>query len=184
MLRRKHVLLLISDIDISLDEIQVLEVLYKYERASSSELNYEIVWLPIVDRSDWNDSYQQKFLTLQSVMPWYTVNHPSIIEPAVIKYSKEKWRFVKKPIVVTLDPLGKVTCTNALNMMWIWGNVAFPFSTDKEESLWKAESWTIELFIDGLETNLPNWVHPSPTFIYVYIHINTFMILPLFVIIR
>ncbi|MBA0644144.1 hypothetical protein Goklo_028351, partial [Gossypium klotzschianum] len=158
VLRRKHVLLLISDLDISLDEIQVLEVLYKYERASSSELNYEIVWLPIVDRSAWNDSYQQKFLNLQSIMPWYTVNHPSVIEPAVIKYTKEKWRFVKKPIVVTLDPQGKVTCTNALNMMWIWGNAAFPFSTDKEESLWKSESWTIELLVDGLEPNLPNWM--------------------------
>ncbi|MBA0707744.1 hypothetical protein Golax_019764 [Gossypium laxum] len=158
VLRRKHVLLLISDLDISLDEIQVLEVLYKYERASSSELSYEIVWLPIVDRSAWNDSYQQKFLNLQSIMPWYTVNHPSVIEPAVIKYTKEKWRFVKKPIVVTLDPLGKVTCTNALNMMWIWGNAAFPFSTDKEESLWKSESWTIELLVDGLEPNLPNWM--------------------------
>ncbi|MBA0552426.1 hypothetical protein Golob_023236 [Gossypium lobatum] len=158
VLRRKHVLLLISDLDISLDEIQVLEVLYKYERASSSELSYEIVWLPIVDRSAWNDSYQQKFLNLQSIMPWYTANHPSVIEPAVIKYTKEKWRFVKKPIVVTLDPLGKVTCTNALNMMWIWGNAAFPFSTDKEESLWKSESWTIELLVDGLEPNLPNWM--------------------------
>ncbi|XVF08799.1 hypothetical protein REPUB_Repub07fG0034400 [Reevesia pubescens] len=157
VLRRKHVLLLISDLDISNDEIQVLEILYKYERVSS-ELNYEIVWLPIVDRSAWNDSYQQKFLIVQSNMPWYTVNHPSIIEPAVIKYTREVWRFVKKPIVVTLDPQGKVTCPNALNMLWIWGNAAFPFNTEKEESLWKSESWTVELLVDGLEVNLATWM--------------------------
>ncbi|OMO94428.1 hypothetical protein CCACVL1_06011 [Corchorus capsularis] len=157
VLRRKHVLLLISDLDISHDEIQVLELLYKYERVSS-ELNYEIIWLPIVDKSTWNDTYQQKFLNLQSMMPWYTVHHPSIIEPAVIKYTKEVWRFVKKPIVVTLDPLGKVTCPNALNMLWIWGNAAFPFSSEKEESLWKQESWNIELLVNGLEANLPNWM--------------------------
>ena len=165
VLRRKHVLLLISDLDISHDEIQVLEVLYNYER---SELNYEIVWLPIVDRSTWNDSYQQKFLSLQSNMPWYTVNHPSVIEPAVIKYTKEVWRFVKKPILVTLDPQGKVTCPNALNMLWIWGNLAFPFSTEKEESLWKAEAWRIELLVDGLEANLLTWVHPQIPLILAY----------------
>ncbi|XP_022737462.1 protein SIEVE ELEMENT OCCLUSION B-like [Durio zibethinus] len=158
VLRRKHVLLLISDLDISHDEIQVLVVLYKYEREATHELNYEIVWLPIVDRSAWNESFQEKFLNLQSIMPWYTVNHPSIIEPAVIKYTREVWRFVKKPIVVTLDPQGKVTCPNALNMLWIWGNTAFPFSTEKEESLWKLEAWRIELLVDGLEVNLPTWM--------------------------
>ncbi|KAK8690800.1 hypothetical protein V6N13_074326 [Hibiscus sabdariffa] len=157
VLRRKHVLLLISDLDISLDEIQILEVLYKYERVTL-ELNYEIVWLPIVDRSSWNDGYEQKFKSLQSIMQWYTVSHPSNIEPAVVKYTREVWRFVKKPIMVTLDPQGKVTCTNALNMMWIWGNSAFPFSTEKEESLWKAETWTIELLVDGLEPNIPTWM--------------------------
>ncbi|XVE56680.1 hypothetical protein DITRI_Ditri04bG0030100 [Diplodiscus trichospermus] len=157
VLRRKHVLLLISDLDIPLDEIQVLEVLYKYERVSSGH-NYEIVWLPIVDRSAWNDNYQEKFSSLQSIMPWYTVSHPTIIQPALIKYAREVWRFVKKTIVVTLDPKGKVTCTNALNMLWIWGNAAFPFSTEKEESLWKAEAWTIELLVDSLEPNLPNWI--------------------------
>ena len=82
ILRRKHVLLLISDLDISHDEIQVLEFIYKGERVST-KLNYEIIWLPIVDRSAWNDNYELKFLSLQSIMPWYTVDHPSIIEPAI-----------------------------------------------------------------------------------------------------
>ena len=159
ILRTKHVLLLISDLDISHDEIQVLEFIYKSERVLT-KLNYEIIWLPIVDRSAWNDNYELKFLSLQSIMPWYTVHHPSIIEPAVIKYTREVWRFVKKPIVVTLDPQGKVTCPNALNMLWIWRSTAFPFSTEKEESLWKEEAWTIELLVDGVETNLPIWVHP------------------------
>ncbi|KAK8489347.1 hypothetical protein V6N12_055363 [Hibiscus sabdariffa] len=155
MLRRKHVLLLISDLDIIQDEIQILEALYKYDRG---DVNYEIVWLPIVDRSAWNDGYQQRFSSLQLMMPWYTVSHPLIIEPAVVKYTREVWNFVKKPIVVTLDPQGKVTCPNALNMLWIWGNAAFPFTTEKEASLWKAESWTLELLVDGLEPNLPNWM--------------------------
>ncbi|PPS13114.1 hypothetical protein GOBAR_AA07540 [Gossypium barbadense] len=131
VLRRKHVLLLISDLDISEEEIRVLEVVYK-ERVSSG-LNYEIIWLPIVDRTTWNNGYQEKFSTLQSIMSWYTVSHHVAIEPAVIKYIREEWGFVKKPIAVTLNPQGKVLCPNALSMMWIWGNSAFPFSSEKEE---------------------------------------------------
>ncbi|PPD94444.1 hypothetical protein GOBAR_DD08573 [Gossypium barbadense] len=157
VLRRKHVLLLISDLDSSHEEIRVLEALYKGERVSS-ELNYEILWLPIVDRSTWNDGFEQKFLSLKSIMSWYTVKHPFAIEPAVIKYIMEVWGFFKKPIAVTLDPQGKVLCPNALNMMWIWGNSAFPFSSEKEESFWKAEAWTLELLVHRLEPNLPTWM--------------------------
>ncbi|TYI34477.1 hypothetical protein ES332_A03G012100v1 [Gossypium tomentosum] len=144
VLRRKYVLLLISDIDISKEEIRVLEVVYK-ER------------LPIVDRTTWNNGYQEKFSTLQSIMSWYTVSHHVAIEPAVIKYIREEWGFVKKPITVTLNPQGKVLCPNALSMMWIWGNSAFPFSSEKEESFWKAKPWTLDLIVGHLETNLPTW---------------------------
>ncbi|PPS13116.1 hypothetical protein GOBAR_AA07542 [Gossypium barbadense] len=107
VLRRKHVLLLISDLDISQEEIRVLEDVYK-ERVSSG-LNYEIIWLPVMDRTTWNDGYQEKFSTLQSIMSWYTVSHHVAIEPAVIKYIREEWGFVKKPIAVTLNPQGKVS---------------------------------------------------------------------------
>ncbi|TYI34475.1 hypothetical protein ES332_A03G011900v1 [Gossypium tomentosum] len=156
VLRRKHVLLLISDLDISQEEIRVLEDVYK-ERGSSG-LSYEIIWLPIVDRTTWNNGYQEKFSTLQSIMSWYTVSHHVAIEPAVIKYIREEWGFVKKPIAVTLNPQGKVLSPNALNMMWIWGNSAFPFSSEKEESFWKAEPWTLDLLVGRVEPNLPTWV--------------------------
>ncbi|MBA0762182.1 hypothetical protein Gotri_024724 [Gossypium trilobum] len=156
VLGRKHVLLLISDLSISQEEIRVLEDVYK-ERVSSG-LNYEIIWLPIVDRTTWSDYYREKFSTLQSIMSWYTVSQHVAIEPAVIKYIREEWGFVKKPIAVTLNPQGKVLCPNALNMMWIWGNSAFPFSSEKEESFWKATPWTLDLLVGRLEPNLPTWV--------------------------
>ncbi|XP_040959959.1 protein SIEVE ELEMENT OCCLUSION B [Gossypium hirsutum] len=138
------------------EEIWVLEDVYK-ERVSSG-LNYEIIWLPVMDRTTWNDGYQEKFSTLQSIMSWYTVSHHVAIEPAVIKYIREEWGFVKKPIAVTLNPQGKVLCPNALNMMWIWGNSAFPFSSEKEESFRKAKPWTLDLLVGRLEPNLPTWV--------------------------
>ncbi|MBA0735933.1 hypothetical protein Gogos_019734, partial [Gossypium gossypioides] len=155
VLRRKHVLLLISDLDISQEEIRALEVVYK-TRVSSGH-NYEIIWLPIVDKTAWNDGCQ-KISSLQSIMSWYTVSHQFSIKPSVIKYIREVWGFVKKPIAVTLNPQGKVLCPNALNMMWMWGNSAFPFSSEKEESTWQAKAWTFELLIGRLEPNLSSWV--------------------------
>ena len=150
ILRRKHVLLLISDLDISHDEIQVLEFIYKGEWVLT-KLNYEIIWLPIVDRSAWNDNYEQKFLSLRSIMPWYTVDHPSIIEPAVIKYTREVWRFVKKPIVVTLDPQGKVTCPNALNMLWIWRSTASHSAPRKKKVYGKKRLGRLNYLLMGLK---------------------------------
>ncbi|KAI3831158.1 hypothetical protein MKX03_016079 [Papaver bracteatum] len=62
-----------------------------------------------------------------------------------IKYIKEVWSFQKKPILVVLDPQGRVFILNALHMMWIWGSLAFPFTSMREEALWKEESWRLEV---------------------------------------
>ncbi|KAM7272951.1 hypothetical protein ACFE04_027615 [Oxalis oulophora] len=154
VLRRKHVLLLVSDLDISIEEIMVLEHMYKDSRGKP-EILYEIVWIPIIDKSTpWNDGFEQKFEKLKSMMPWYVVHHPSIVESAVVKYIKEVWRYQKKAIVVPMDLQGKVLSLNALHMMYIWGNMAFPFDNDREEALWKAEAWKLELLVDGIDMSI------------------------------
>ena len=159
MLRRKTVLLLLSDLEASHEEILVLSQIY-LESRSRPEIQYEIVWLPIVDRSkEWNEEQEQKFKELQALMPWYTLHHPSLLEPAIAKFVKEKWHFSKKMMLVTLDPQqGKVACPNAIHMAWIWGNLAYPFTLSKEESLWNMESWRLELVVDGIDPNLIDWV--------------------------
>jgi len=58
-----------------------------------------------------------------------------------------------------LDPQGKVVCPNALHMMWIWGSSAFPFTSLREESLWKDETWRLELLVDGIDPVILNWVN-------------------------
>jgi len=94
-------------------------------------------------------------------MPWLTVYHPSLIEKAVIRFIKEVWHFRNKPILVVLDPQGKVVCTNALHMMCIWRSNAFPFTRSREESLWRKETWRLELLVDGnIDRNISNWVLP------------------------
>ncbi|CAH9134786.1 unnamed protein product [Cuscuta epithymum] len=159
VLRRKTVLLLLSDLDVSQEELSSLTDMYN-EAKTKPELQYEIVWLPILERTNggWNKEMDAKFKELQAMMPWYTVHHPSLVEPAVVKFVKEKWRFMKKMVLVTLDPIqGKVACQNALHMIWIWGNLAYPFTTAKEESMWSIETWRVELIVDGLDQTAVDW---------------------------
>ncbi|KEH35012.1 putative sieve element occlusion [Medicago truncatula] len=157
VLRRKHVLLLISDLDLSLEEIMILDNLYKDAR-SRGETHYEMVWIPVVDKATWNEVNKQKFEYLQSTMPWHSVRDPFIIEPSVIKYIKEVWNYTKRAILVALDPQGRLSSQNALHMIWIWGNLAFPFTSEKEESLWKQEIWSLELLVDGIDPALLDWM--------------------------
>ncbi|KAD5507696.1 hypothetical protein E3N88_15399 [Mikania micrantha] len=158
VLRKKIVLLLISDLDISLEEILVLTQIYKESRIQP-DLLYEVVWIPVVDNlMTWNDSHQHKLEQLQSMMTWHMLHHPTLLETAVIKYIKREWHFEKKPILVVLDPQGRVTSPNALHMVWIWRNIAYPFTSMKEEALWKEESWTLELLVDSIDQYILHWI--------------------------
>ncbi|XP_022926283.1 protein SIEVE ELEMENT OCCLUSION B-like [Cucurbita moschata] len=157
ILKRKHVLLLISDRDISHEEVMVLDNLFK-ESQQRQEIRYEIVWIPIIDQSiEQQGKNKHTFKEVQMMMPWFSVHEPSIIERSVIRFIKEKWNFTKKTILVALDPQGKVSSTNALHMLWIWGNQAFPFTSEREEALWKTESWRLELLIDGIDLSILDW---------------------------
>ena len=90
-------------------------------------------------------------------MPWYTV-HPSMIGKAVVKFIKEKWHFRNKPILVVLDPQGRVACPNAIHMMWIWGSQAFPFTSFREKEIWSFETWRLELVVDEIDQTIQSWV--------------------------
>ncbi|XP_056169900.1 protein SIEVE ELEMENT OCCLUSION B-like isoform X3 [Syzygium oleosum] len=171
VLRRRNVLLLISGLDISQEELSILEQIHSESKlhATRQEMHqYELVWIPVVDRSvQWTDPTQKHFEALKSTMPWYTVNHPSLIHKAVIRLIKEKWHFRNKPILVVLDPQGRVVCPNAIHMMWIWGSNAFPFTTLREEALWKEETWRLELLVDGIDQTILNWIKEGK-YIFLY----------------
>ncbi|KAE8023572.1 hypothetical protein FH972_009250 [Carpinus fangiana] len=161
VLRRKNVLLFISDLELSRDELSMLEQMFVEARSHPARLEsqYEVVWLPVLDRSTpWNDTKRKQFEALQLQMPWYSVCEPFQLDPAVIKYIKEVWHFNKKALLVVLDPQGRVVNPNAIHMMWIWGSLAFPFTSAKEEALWKEESWRIELLADAIDPLLFTWI--------------------------
>ncbi|KAJ6670160.1 PROTEIN SIEVE ELEMENT OCCLUSION B [Salix viminalis] len=170
VLRRKNVLLLISGLDISNDELSILEQIYIESKHHGARLDsqYELVWVPIMDHSvQWSDTMNEKFKSMQSSMPWFTVYHPSVIEKPVIRFIKEVWHFKNKPILVVLDPQGKLVCPNALHMMWIWGSNAFPFTSLREESLWREETWRLELLVNGIDPVILNWINEGK-YIFLY----------------
>ncbi|XP_052205367.1 protein SIEVE ELEMENT OCCLUSION B-like [Diospyros lotus] len=161
VLRRKIVLLFISDLDLAQDEIFILQQMYTDARQNPTrdESQYEVVWLPVVDRSTpWDSEKQTRFETLQAMMPWYSVFHPSQLDPAVVKYIKEAWHFNKKLLLVVLDPQGRVVNHNAIHMLLIWGSLAFPFTSLREEGLWKEETWRMDLLADSVHPSLFNWI--------------------------
>ncbi|KAJ6676377.1 PROTEIN SIEVE ELEMENT OCCLUSION A [Salix viminalis] len=146
VLRRKNVLLLISGPDISNDEFSILEQIYNesWQHGARLDSQYKVVWIPVVDHSvPWSKPRNDRFESIQSAMPW------------------------NRPILVVLDPQGKVVCPNALHMMWIWGSNAFPFTSSREESLWREETWRLELLVDGIDPVILNWIKEGK-YIFLY----------------
>lgn len=161
VLRRKIVLLYITDVhNVPDQELVIFEQMYQESRQDSTRLEsqYELVWIPVVDKAiPWND-VKPKFEKLQSMMSCYSLYDPSLLEPATIRYIKEVWLFKTKPILVVLDPQGKVVNLNAIPMMWIWGSLAYPFSSSREEALWNAETWGLVLLADSIDPSLLEWI--------------------------
>ncbi|KAM0068327.1 putative sieve element occlusion [Helianthus debilis subsp. tardiflorus] len=161
VLRRRNVLLLISGLGISRDELSILEQIYIESRIQGSRIDalYDLVWLPIVDPYDeYTDALDRQFEDLKHSMPWYSVDHPSNIDNAIKKSIGDRWHFRSKPILVVLDPQGRELSPNALHMMWIWGSTAFPFTIAREEALWRDETWRLELLVGGMDPTILMWI--------------------------
>ncbi|XP_020571416.1 protein SIEVE ELEMENT OCCLUSION B-like [Phalaenopsis equestris] len=159
VLRRKIVMLFISDLEVSNEELFILIQIYQDIHHGRTERNYEVLWLPVTDRyHPWSENREEDFKRLAFNMTWYILHHPSLLQPAAIKYMREIWHFDKKPILVVLDAQGRVVCPNALHMIWIWGSLAFPFTSSREEALWKEESWRVEFLIDEIDQTILSWI--------------------------
>lgn len=155
----KTVLLLISDDEISEDELLILGHMYSDSRTKQL-FQYEIVWLPMLEKNVPRDEqlHENKFEQLLLRMPWYVVHDYGLLEPAVARYIREVWRYTKKAMLVALDPHGKMVSPNAAHMVWIWGNTAYPFTQKRELDLWNHEEWRLQLVVNGIDPTVLNWV--------------------------
>lgn len=149
-------LLLISDLELPLEELHILNLIH---RQQSERQEYEVLWLPITDPSTPLNPMQEKaFSDLRNIMPWYSVDHPSLVERVAIRYIREYWKFVHMPMLVVLDPHGKPSNHDALPMIWSWGTEAFPFTGEHEKYLWASKHWNIDLLADNIDARIPLWV--------------------------
>lgn len=150
VLKKKNVLLFISSLDITEEDISILRPIHD---TIKKEDQYKIVWIPIVEQ--WTEELQKKFEILRSKMPWYVVQYYSPI--AGIRFIKEKWHFKGKPTVVVLNHQGKVECENAMHMIRVWGIKAYPFTSTVEETLTTSREW-IGSIGTGVHPSVENWV--------------------------
>ncbi|KAH6805165.1 hypothetical protein C2S51_029996 [Perilla frutescens var. frutescens] len=157
-LKLKYVLLLISDLDFPPEELHVLHLIQN-ERSMTHD--YEVLWLPIVDSKTMTPFEDKKFYDLRNGMPWYSSDHPSVVNPVAIRYAREELRVTHRPMLVVLDPHGKLSHHDALPMLWIWGAKAFPFTKDWERRLWDESRWNIELLADHIDPRIQEWINAN-----------------------
>ena len=153
VLKSKTVILFISYFDISDDEIKEI-----VQQIGKAEREYEIVWLPIVDKPAVSKEIKDEILRKASFMPWYSLHYTLTLQPYVINYIKNDWHFEKKPLLVAFDAHGKVVNSNAYHMIMIWGSAAYPFHVQREETLWKETKWSLEFLFGGVVSESEKWV--------------------------
>ncbi|XP_059445360.1 protein SIEVE ELEMENT OCCLUSION B-like [Corylus avellana] len=110
MLKEKNILLFISSLNISSDDISTLIPIYIGIRKKDK---FKIVWIPIVEQ--WTNYLRMQFEMLRSDMPWYIMQYFSPV--AGIKFIKEEWHFDNEPIVVELNSQGDVKNKDALDLI-------------------------------------------------------------------
>ncbi|PRQ38308.1 putative sieve element occlusion [Rosa chinensis] len=161
ILRRKNVLLFISSLDITDDDISILKPIHEFTKKDNQ---YNIVWIPIVEQ--WTDDLRKKFDILKNKIPWFTVQYPGPI--AGIKYIKKDWNFKGKPTMVVMNPHGKVEHPNAVHMVRVWGVKAFPFTETREAELSHSdgEQW-VSSVVNGIHPSLPTWIKENK-YIFFY----------------
>ncbi|XP_010069162.2 protein SIEVE ELEMENT OCCLUSION B isoform X1 [Eucalyptus grandis] len=164
-LRRKNVMLLISDLKLTSHDLSILIKIYS-ERKFHEE-RYEIVWIPIIEQE--GDDVNNQFKNLQSQMPWYSVRYPTLINKVAIKIIREKWHYRQETIVTVLGPQGRVSNKNAMSMIRLWGWDAFPFTESVGASLWSKPgiSW-FELLLTDMVIPKINEAIKSRKYILLY----------------
>ncbi|XP_074294688.1 protein SIEVE ELEMENT OCCLUSION B-like [Silene latifolia] len=166
ILKGKTVLLFISDLDVSEEELAILDKIYKESKRKDKEFSYEIVWIPLVDQM--TKENEQKFKELQYKMSWYTLFHPSLLDAVSKRFIREYLGFAKKQIIVGIDSVGKETTRDAYHLILIWGNSAYPFTKEKVEELWKKETWKPDFLLASIIPEFSKWAAQPNTHVCIF----------------
>ncbi|KAL3727087.1 hypothetical protein ACJRO7_031913 [Eucalyptus globulus] len=132
-LKNKNVMLLISNLSLSDDELGTLTGIYDASIFKSS--NYEIMWVPLVEVH--NEETRKQFQDKRSRMLWYSCK--SMVSKIAAKFIRKKWKFSEQTQVVVLNRRGQVENFHVMSMIHIWGINAFPFTLGKRNELWRSQ---------------------------------------------
>lgn len=144
---------------LSIDETLLLvQQTHNHPNYKNVEGSYKIIWIPIPVSNLWTTSDETIFEFLSNILPWYSIRKPCLLNSAVVTFIKEAWNYKNEPVTVVLDSKGNVTNTNVLDMLFIWGLNAYPFSASREKELWQEQKWTLQLMVDEIDPLLTKWV--------------------------
>ncbi|KAL4637708.1 hypothetical protein ACB092_03G095400 [Castanea dentata] len=159
-LEGKIVFLFFSSPHISGEDISNLKIFLEKSRKDQ----YETVWIPFVKQ--WTKDLKNKFEFLRSKMLYVEANYSLPI--ASLKYIRKKWNFkVNEPLIVVLNPQGKVECMNAIPMMRVCGVEAFPFTSQKEETLLNQKG-LIGITATHISTDIEHWIKAERKYIFLF----------------
>ncbi|KAK9676299.1 hypothetical protein RND81_11G067700 [Saponaria officinalis] len=160
ILRGKHLLLLISGINIASEDIE------KIKNVIFDSKTHEIMWIPVVESSFVGTDTE--FQNLQNSMPWYSVRQLSMVSDAAVLLFKNEWHFKSSPIVVVLNPHGKVLNQNAIHMVRIWQNLSIDkLTTEMELQMWEKETWDLRLLVNDVDPKIQEWIKDEK-YIFLY----------------
>ncbi|XP_015161770.1 protein SIEVE ELEMENT OCCLUSION C [Solanum tuberosum] len=165
-LENKVVILLISKPELFTAE----KIFYLVQRMHDHPLHkeiggsYAIIWVPIPYSQTWSLTDEMNFQFLSNSLPWLSIRHPWSLHSSVVNFIRQEWSYKDEPVMVVLNTDGVVTNLNAIDMVWLWGAKAFPFSTSREKELWEQENRILELLIDGIDPLLTNLVEEGKHF--------------------
>ncbi|KAB2624824.1 hypothetical protein D8674_016484 [Pyrus ussuriensis x Pyrus communis] len=152
-LKSKVVILLISKPELlSIEEsLFLVQQTHNHPHNKDVEASYAIVWVPIPVSSTWTNAEKENFEYLSNSLPWYSIRQPWLPNSAVVTFIKEAWYCKSEPVLVVLNSQGTVTNPNAIDMLFIWGARAYPFSASREKELWQEQNWTLHFLIDEID---------------------------------
>ncbi|XP_004239489.2 protein SIEVE ELEMENT OCCLUSION C [Solanum lycopersicum] len=165
-LENKVVILLISKPELFTSEkiFYLVQRMHDHPLHKEIEGSYAILWVPIPYSQAWSLTDEMNFQFLSNSLPWFSIRQPWSLHSSVVNFIRQEWSYKDEPVMVVLSTDGVVTNLNAVDIIWLWGAKAFPFSTSKEKELWEQENRILELLIDGIDPLLTNLVEEGKHF--------------------
>ncbi|VVA90981.1 unnamed protein product [Arabis nemorensis] len=160
-LKEKVILLLLSKPELLPIEplLFMLQQLYDHPSNTTTEQNYEILWIPIPSSQKWTDEEKGNFNFFSNSLPWISVRRPWLMSSTVLNFLRTEWPYRDgETMVVVMDPKGRVMNMNAMDMVLIWGIRAYPFSVSREDELWEEDGWSMQLLLEGIHPAFETWV--------------------------